>query len=173
MSTPLNSRSFQLQLQKKVSQKSSLKCLKTFLLSFDEFFAYLSFHPLFLIADIDYWKKLGFRDIHDALQRYADMRGESIPQAVSKTKFPKNVILFIGDGMSIATVTGARIHKGQKLFKQSGEEQFLSWERFPASALMKVNMQFDFDPGVWAVWALAKYFLLSNLLKISMLFLSK
>ena len=45
MSTPLNSRSFQLQLQKKVSQKSSLKCLKTFLLSFDEFFAYLSFHP--------------------------------------------------------------------------------------------------------------------------------
>ena len=101
------------------------------------------------------------------------MRGESIPQAVSKTKFPKNVILFIGDGMSIATVTGARIHKGQKLFKQSGEEQFLSWERFPASALMKVNMQFDFDPGVWAVWALPKYFLLSNLLKISMLFLSK
>ena len=129
------------------------------MLSFDEFFAYLNFHPLSYLIDIDYWKKLGFRDIQDALQRYADMRGESIPQAVSKTKFPKNVILFIGDGMSIATVTGARIHKGQKLFKQSGEEQFLSWERFPASALMKVNMRFDFDPGVLA---LAKYFWAAN-----------
>ena len=84
--------------------------------------------------------KLGHQDIQDALQRYADLRDESIEQAVSKTKFPKNVILFIGDGMSIATVTGARIHKGQKMFKHSGEEQFLSWERFPASALMKVNI---------------------------------
>ena len=83
--------------------------------------------------------KLGHEDIQDALERYADLRDESISEALAKTKFPKNVILFIGDGMSISTVTGARIHKGQKLFKQSGEEQFLSWERFPASALMKVN----------------------------------
>ena len=114
------------------------------MLSFDEF-STAYFLPL-KITDIEYWKTLGHEDIQDALQRYADMRGESIPQALSKTKFPKNVILFIGDGMSIATVTGARIHKGQKVFKQSGEEQFLSWERFPSSALMKVNM-IDFDPG--------------------------
>ena len=106
---------------------------------------------------------MGHEDIQDALQRYADMRGESIPQALSKTKFPKNVILFIGDGMSIATVTGARIHKGQKVFKQSGEEQFLSWERFPSSALMKVNM-IDFDPGAdVSIAKEAKYFLLGLL----------
>ena len=54
------------------------------------------------------------------------------------TKYPKNVILFIGDGMSLPTVTAARILKGQKYLNVSGEEQYLTWERFPESAFLKV-----------------------------------
>lgn len=48
----------------------------------------------------------------------------------------KNVILFIGDGMGVSTVTAARIFEGQQLGKQ-GEEHQLSWETFPHTALSK------------------------------------
>ncbi|MBI3801770.1 MAG: alkaline phosphatase [Deltaproteobacteria bacterium] len=47
-----------------------------------------------------------------------------------------NVILFIGDGMGIATVTAARILEGQ-MRKESGEENLLSFEKFPYVALSK------------------------------------
>jgi alkaline phosphatase len=48
----------------------------------------------------------------------------------------KNVILFIGDGMGISTVTAARIFDGQSR-GESGEENFLSFEQFPHVALSK------------------------------------
>lgn len=50
----------------------------------------------------------------------------------------KNVVFFLGDGMSLATITAARIYKGQKN-KNSGEEQFLSFEKFPYVSLAKVR----------------------------------
>ncbi|WMJ70007.1 alkaline phosphatase [Stenotrophomonas sp. 24(2023)] len=48
----------------------------------------------------------------------------------------KNVILFLGDGMSLTTVAAARIYEGQRS-GSSGEENLLSWERFPATAFSK------------------------------------
>ena len=48
----------------------------------------------------------------------------------------KNVILFIGDGMGISTVTAARILEGQ-LRGESGEENQLSFEKLPYLALSK------------------------------------
>ena len=53
------------------------------------------------------------------------------------TTAAKNVILFIGDGMGITTVTAARIMKGQ-LLGLSGEEHQLSFDHFPNIALSKV-----------------------------------
>ena len=55
----------------------------------------------------------------------------------------KNVILFIGDGMGVSTVTASRILEGQ-LRGESGEENSLSFEKFPFLALSKtysVNQQ--------------------------------
>ncbi|CAN5292722.1 alkaline phosphatase [soil metagenome] len=55
----------------------------------------------------------------------------------------KNVILFIGDGMGISTLTASRILEGQ-LRGESGEENRLSFEEFPYAALSKtysVNQQ--------------------------------
>ena len=49
---------------------------------------------------------------------------------------PRNVILFVGDGMGVSTVTAARILAGQ-LAGGSGEEHSLSFERFPNVALVK------------------------------------
>ncbi|XP_044739893.1 alkaline phosphatase-like [Chrysoperla carnea] len=48
----------------------------------------------------------------------------------------KNVILFVGDGMGVATATAARILRGQRMGK-SGEEHELAWDRFPTVALAK------------------------------------
>ncbi|MBT8143088.1 MAG: alkaline phosphatase [Gammaproteobacteria bacterium] len=77
------------------------------------------------IADLDNaWYQAAQNDLHDARAR---MPG--------KTR-ARNVILFIGDGMSLATVTAARILEGQ-LRGESGEENLLSFERFPVTGLAK------------------------------------
>lgn len=60
-----------------------------------------------------------------------------------RTRKAKNVILFVGDGMGIATLTAARIFEAQQN-GESGEENRLSFEQFPFSALSKtysVNQQ--------------------------------
>ncbi|MEO0056634.1 MAG: hypothetical protein RIT17_64 [Pseudomonadota bacterium] len=48
----------------------------------------------------------------------------------------KNVILFIGDGMGISTITAARIYEAQKR-GETGEENSLSFEKFENLALVK------------------------------------
>ena len=48
----------------------------------------------------------------------------------------RNVIIFIGDGMDISTITAARILEGQ-LRGESGEENLLSFETFPFTGLAK------------------------------------
>ena len=48
----------------------------------------------------------------------------------------RNVILFVGDGMSLTTVTAARILDGQRK-GGPGEDNRLSWEHFPHTALSK------------------------------------
>lgn len=48
----------------------------------------------------------------------------------------KNVILFVGDGMGLSTVTAARIFEGQ-LRNESGEENSLAFEELPYMALVK------------------------------------
>lgn len=52
-----------------------------------------------------------------------------------KVRQAKNVILFLGDGMSIPTVTASRYLKGQKTSLWEHEE--MAWDKFPYSALIK------------------------------------
>jgi alkaline phosphatase len=59
----------------------------------------------------------------------------AMPAAATEPK-AKNVILFIGDGMGVSTVTAARIYAGQKN-GQSGEEYVLPFENFENVALVK------------------------------------
>ena len=57
----------------------------------------------------------------------------------------KNVVMFVGDGMGISTVTAARILKGQKAGK-TGEETVLAWEDFSSIALSKVGNHIQYYP---------------------------
>lgn len=55
----------------------------------------------------------------------------------------KQVILFVGDGMGVSTITAARILEGQRR-GEPGEENHLSFEGFPSVSLVKtysVNQQ--------------------------------
>lgn len=59
--------------------------------------------------------------------------------SISESSLPqvKNVILFIGDGMGLSTLTAARIFKGQKN-SRSGVQENLIWDEFPTIAHTKV-----------------------------------
>jgi alkaline phosphatase len=74
-------------------------------------------------ADPEAWRRAG----HEAISR---------AQALSRGDRARNVILFVGDGMGVSTVTAARILDGQ-LRGESGEENLLSFERLPHLALAK------------------------------------
>src|SRR5690606_29742052 len=61
----------------------------------------------------------------------------------------RNVILFVGDGMGVSTLTAIRIHAGQ-LQGKPGEEHMLPWDEFPHLALVKtynINQQVPDSAG--------------------------
>ena len=72
----------------------------------------------------DTWQRDGWNALERAKQ-----------EKIRKGK-AKNVILFIGDGMGVTTLTASRILEGQ-LRGESGEENRLSFEEFPFTALSK------------------------------------
>ncbi|NDD13233.1 MAG: alkaline phosphatase [Betaproteobacteria bacterium] len=55
----------------------------------------------------------------------------------NRTGTAKNVILFVGDGMGISTVTAARIRKGEVNGIPGPERSNLSWETFPNAAFSR------------------------------------
>ncbi|VDP74622.1 unnamed protein product [Echinostoma caproni] len=57
-------------------------------------------------------------------------------QLYAKMARPKNGILFIGDGLSLSTVTGARYLKATNRGKEVGEE-LLSWDTWPSVSLLR------------------------------------
>lgn len=82
----------------------------------------------FLENSAEYWKLVA----QDVLQHKLSMD--------PNTNIAKNIIFFLGDGMSIPTVTAARIYSGQ-LNGCRGEEAELSFEKFPYVGLSKVGFK--------------------------------
>lgn len=73
------------------------------------------------------WYALGEKAIEDKLNQKS---------FITKRGTAKNIILFVGDGMGISTVTASRIYAGQ-LRGESGEENSLSFGKFPIVGLSK------------------------------------
>ncbi|XP_023243328.1 alkaline phosphatase-like isoform X1 [Centruroides sculpturatus] len=71
-----------------------------------------------------HWNEIGDAELKSALNLRMN------------TNVAKNVILFLGDGMGISTITSSRIYKGQKDNKP-GEESKLSFDKFPYVSLIK------------------------------------
>lgn len=80
-------------------------------------------------------RKLSFSSEKEASSEYWLQKGQSILAELLNRKVnnneAKNVILFIGDGMSIPTVAATRVYLGD-------EEAELSFEKFPYTGFSKV-----------------------------------
>lgn len=76
--------------------------------------------------DTKYWRDYGEKHLKEILNS----------QGIDRVKVARNVLYFVGDGMSFATITAGRILKGQKN-KRSGEESEFIFEKFPHLGLSK------------------------------------
>ncbi|XP_011161177.1 alkaline phosphatase [Solenopsis invicta] len=71
-----------------------------------------------VIEDSRHWHRLANKELEESLSYHWNM------------KKAKNVILFVGDGMSPDTITASRIYRG-------GETSRLVWEHFPHIGILK------------------------------------
>ena len=103
-----------------------MRCLKYSFLSYLAFTAFIIATPV--IADP--WYQQGEAWLNNKLN------AQQSQHSVINSPSAKNVILFVGDGMSITTLTASRIWQGQQQ-GLLGEEHFLHFEYFPHTALIK------------------------------------
>ncbi|XP_063534716.1 alkaline phosphatase-like [Cydia strobilella] len=89
----------------------------------------LSPAPLRTEANEPYDRHYWYTQAQETLQKRLQYASDKKPVA-------KNVILVVGDGMSLTTTTAARILRGQRR-GQTGEDTDLAWDTFPAVALAK------------------------------------
>ncbi|GJL71610.1 MAG: alkaline phosphatase [Nitrosomonas sp.] len=80
--------------------------------------------PVNAYETADEWYNHGKQTLKQALEN------------VHNKKHAKNVILFVGDGMGVSTVTAARILEGQRR-GEAGEENVMSFEKLPYIGLAK------------------------------------
>jgi len=72
--------------------------------------------------------------------RIREAASTSVSGTTPPTGMARGVVLFVGDGMGMSTLTAARILAGQR-HGNPGEETQLAWESFPAVALARVSMR--------------------------------
>lgn len=75
-----------------------------------------------------YWYNRNYELIKQKLSLF-NLKPENLPRV-------KNVILFVGDGMGLTTVTASRTYKQQKM---KNEEEKLAFDDFPATAFVKTD----------------------------------
>ena len=93
----------------------------------------------FLFLDAEHWRKIGQEEITRTFETLNSVN----------TNLAKNVIIFVGDGMSLPTLTASRIYKAQyegrsQRKEVNGEETLLTFEQFPHAAFSKVTAFFLF-----------------------------
>ncbi|KAG5313158.1 PPBT protein, partial [Acromyrmex insinuator] len=81
------------------------------------------------------WYETATRAIETRIREAAST---SVSGTTPPTGMARGVVLFVGDGMGMSTLTAARILAGQR-HGNPGEETQLAWESFPAVALARVS----------------------------------
>jgi len=91
-----------------------------------------------LLAEIDTARAAAVQETAEFWLQSGQQAVEVAEQLKPSQRHAKNVILFVGDGMGVSTITAARIFEGQsKPNNRGGEENSLSFESFPYLALSK------------------------------------
>lgn len=93
-----------------------------------------------LFAEREVWYEAATRAIETRIRAAASssVSGTTPPAGVAR-----GVVLFVGDGMGMSTLTAARILSGQR-HGNPGEETQLAWDSFPAVALARVSARTEF-----------------------------
>ncbi|XP_017461300.1 PREDICTED: alkaline phosphatase 4-like [Rhagoletis zephyria] len=81
------------------------------------------------IEDKAFWHEIAMKQLRKNLK--------VAKKSQEKTHKAKNIIIFVGDGMGLSTITAGRIFKGQYLKHGSGEEELLAFDEFPYTGLSK------------------------------------
>ncbi|KAH8247710.1 hypothetical protein KR038_008791 [Drosophila bunnanda] len=81
--------------------------------------------------DAQFWHNVALRQLEKTIKQ-AEKVGEN-----SYRKKAKNIIIFIGDGMGVSTISAGRIYKGQYLKHGQGEEESLVFDDFPNTGMAK------------------------------------
>jgi len=103
----------------------------------EEEFNYNPDGPRYVAPYLDQLRDLESRRGSEApVELHDEIRG-LLAQAEGDAEQAKNIILFVGDGMGISTVTAARILEGQ-MNGWAGEENSLFFELFPHTSMSKV-----------------------------------
>ncbi|XP_046744633.1 alkaline phosphatase-like isoform X1 [Diprion similis] len=79
------------------------------------------------------WYEAATRAIESRVRQMAAASGNP---GTTPTGVARGVVLFVGDGMGLSTLTAARILSGQR-HGNTGEEAELAWDTFPAVALAR------------------------------------
>ena len=88
-------------------------------------------------AEIDKNQKLAASTAEFSSKKNAELNEkDSVAANRNSDSTPKNIIVFIGDGMGLSTITAARIFDGQSKGKK-GEEHELAFDSFDNVALIK------------------------------------
>ncbi|EDW39207.1 GL13536 [Drosophila persimilis] len=81
--------------------------------------------------DAEFWRSVGLKQLEKTIEQAK--RAEEHSYA----KKARNIIIFIGDGMGVSTISAGRIYKGQYLKHGHGEEETLSFDNFPNTGMAK------------------------------------
>ncbi|CAL7951458.1 unnamed protein product [Xylocopa violacea] len=98
----------------------------------------LTIHGIVLVRAGEQEREVWYEAATSAIE--ARIRASAASSSVSGTTPPggvaRGVVLFVGDGMGMSTLTAARILSGQR-HGNTGEEAQLAWDSFPAVALAR------------------------------------
>ncbi|XP_034486228.1 alkaline phosphatase 4 [Drosophila innubila] len=84
-----------------------------------------------VLEDAQFWRKVGLKQLEKIIGQAKSAKENSYQRKA------KNIIIFIGDGMGLSTISAGRIYKGQYLKHGHGEEETLSFDDFPYTGLAK------------------------------------
>ncbi|XP_043654653.1 alkaline phosphatase 4 isoform X2 [Drosophila teissieri] len=81
--------------------------------------------------DAEFWHNVGLRQLEKTIKQAQRVKENSYQ------KKARNIIVFIGDGMGVSTISAGRIYKGQYLKHGHGEEETLVFDDFPNTGMAK------------------------------------
>ncbi|EDW82973.1 uncharacterized protein Dwil_GK22608 [Drosophila willistoni] len=84
-----------------------------------------------VVEDAKFWHNVGMRQLKKTIDNAKKAKEYSYANKA------KNIIVFVGDGMGIATISAGRIYKGQYLKHGNGEEETLIFDDFPNTGMAK------------------------------------